>query len=121
MRYLLPLLLILTLATVAHAGHLHKEAWYQARWCAEHGGQTEVVMPDGTRCDCLTDTHAVEFDFSSKWAESIGQALLYGAHTGKRPGIVLIIENEKELGKISHIYRVIEAYGLPIDVWTMKP
>jgi hypothetical protein len=26
-------------------------------------GQVEVVLPDGTRCDCVTDTHAIEFDF----------------------------------------------------------
>lgn len=78
-------------------------------------------MPDGTRCDCLTDTHAVEFDFAKKWAESIGQALLYGAHTGKRCGIALIVEDEKELKYINRIYRVIEAYGLPVDVWVVKP
>ena len=26
-------------------------------------GQVEVMLPDGTRCDCVTDTHAIEFDF----------------------------------------------------------
>jgi len=41
----------------------HPEKWYQVKWCQEHKGQIEVVLPDGTRCDCLTDTHAVEFDF----------------------------------------------------------
>jgi len=40
----------------------HPEKWYQEKWCEEHKGQVEVVLPHGTRCDCLTDTHAIEFD-----------------------------------------------------------
>ena len=38
--------------------------------------QIEVVLADGTRCDCVTDTHAIEFVFGSGWAESIGQAYI---------------------------------------------
>ena len=41
----------------------HPEKWYQEQWCEERNGKAEVVLPDGTRCDCLTDTHAIEFDF----------------------------------------------------------
>jgi hypothetical protein len=37
--------------------------WYQQEWCDANEGQVEVVLPDGTRCDCVTDTHAIEFDF----------------------------------------------------------
>jgi len=33
----------------------HPEKWYQEQWCAAHKGQVEVALPDGTRCDCLTD------------------------------------------------------------------
>lgn len=28
-----------------------------------HHGQIEVILQDGTRSDCLTETHAIEFDF----------------------------------------------------------
>jgi hypothetical protein len=45
----------------------HPEKWYQERWCREQGGQIEVVLPDRTRCDCVTDTHAIEFDFGGTW------------------------------------------------------
>jgi hypothetical protein len=34
------------------------EKYYQEKWCAEQSGKTEVVLPDRTRCDCLTKTHA---------------------------------------------------------------
>ena len=49
----------------------HPEKWYQVKWCEAQKGQIEVVLKDGTRCDCLTDTHAIEFDFGSQWAEAI--------------------------------------------------
>ena len=41
----------------------HPEKWYQERWCREQDGQVEVVLPDKTRRDCVTDTLAIEFDF----------------------------------------------------------
>ena len=78
--------LLLAVVPPAEAKRAHLERDYQAQWCAEKGGQAEVVLPDGTRADCLTATHAIEFDFGSKWAEAIGQALFYGLQTGKRPG-----------------------------------
>ena len=30
------------------------------------GGRTEVTMFDGTRCDILINTHAIEVDFAYK-------------------------------------------------------
>ena len=59
-------------------------------------------MPDGTRCDILTDTHAIEVDFADKWAEAIGQSLKYAMQTGKKAGIVLKLKDrgdEKHLKK----------------------
>ena len=70
---ILGLLLVALLPVVAGAGHKHPEKWYQERWCAENGGEAEVVLADRTRCDCLTSTNAVELDFGPKWAEAIGQ------------------------------------------------
>ena len=39
------------------------EKWYQQKWCEAQKGRVEVVLSDGTRCDCVTETHAIEFDF----------------------------------------------------------
>lgn len=77
----------------------------------------EVRLPDGTRCDCLTDTHAVEFDFGNNWAESIGQALYYAVQTGKKPGVVLILENQKDYKYWIRLNTVIQHYGIGIDAW----
>ena len=73
--------------------HNHSEAAYQRAWCSAHGGIEEYENKDKTRVDCLTQYHAVEFDFANKWAESIGQALHYQLMTGKRAMVVLILEN----------------------------
>ena len=42
------------------------ERYYQEKFAREIGGQVEVVMKDGTRCDILTTTHAIEVDFARK-------------------------------------------------------
>ena len=103
----------------ALAKHRHLEKWYQNKWCVEHQGQAEVVLPDGTRADCLTDTHAVEFDFGQKWAEAIGQALYYGLQTGKKPGVVLIMEDEKDLKFWLRLNSTIEHFRLPVKTWKL--
>ena len=40
-------------------------------------GRVEVVLPDGARCDCVTDTHAIVFDFGNNWAEAIIMSISY--------------------------------------------
>jgi len=88
--------IVLLFATHVQAKRLHPEKWYQSQWCQDNNSQVEMVLPDKTRCDCLTSTHAIEFDFGSKWAESIGQALYYSIQTGKKAGVVLILEKQKD-------------------------
>lgn len=66
------------------------ESDYVNYYCTQWKGVIEYVLPDRTRVDCLTDTHAIEFDWCRKWAEAIGQSLYYSKMTGKTPQIVLI-------------------------------
>lgn len=95
------------------------EKHYQEQWCAEQGGQAEVVLSDMTRADCITSTHAIEFDFGKKWAEAIGQSLYYSFQTGKRAGVVLILENAKDRKYWIRINSVIQHFSLPIDTWAI--
>lgn len=110
------MLAMLFLSTTAHA---FPEKHYQDAWCAEHGGQTEVVLKDGTRADCVTATHAIEFDFGKKVAEAIGQSLWYSIQTGKRAGIVLILKKQSDRKYLARLNKTIEHLSLPIDVWEM--
>ena len=50
-------------------------------------GETEVVLPDKTRYDVVTETHAFEVEFASKWCEALGQSLWYSFQLNKKEGI----------------------------------
>ena len=97
----------------------HPEKWYQQKWCEAQKGRVEVVLSDGTRCDCLTDTHAIEFDFGSGWAEAVGQSAYYAIQTGKKAGIVLILETMEDRKYWIRLNTTIEHFSLPIDTWSI--
>ena len=78
-----------------------------------------MVLPDGTRCDCVTATRAIEFDFGGGWAEAIGQSAHYSIHTKKKAGIVLILENKKDRKYWIRLNTTIEHFNLPIDTWNV--
>lgn len=117
------LFLILTLLLFNNpciAAHTYLEKDYQTHWCKANNGQLEYRLQDKTRIDCLTDDYAIEFDFASKWAESIGQALYYALSTNKKAGVVLILENgEKDKKYLLRLQEVAKLYN--IKVWTITP
>lgn len=90
------------------------EADYVNKYC---GGVIEYVLPDNTRVDCLTETHAIEYDWDYKWAEAIGQSLHYSRLTGKKAGIVLIVSPGSNGKHVSKVAAIIDYYNLPIDYW----
>ena len=93
------------------------ERYYQEMFAREIGGQVEVVMKDGTRCDILTPTHAIEVDFAKKWAEAIGQSLNYALHTGKRPAVALIILAPSDNKYVERVRMISAKYGLGITIY----
>ncbi|WP_316347638.1 hypothetical protein [Desulfuromonas acetoxidans] len=113
------IVLLIVLPSIVSAAHLRYEREYQAQWCSAVGGETEYRLQDGTRVDCLTDDYAIEFDFASKWAESIGQSLYYGICTERLPGVVLILEKESDSRYLPRIKAVANLHG--IKVWTTGP
>jgi hypothetical protein len=105
----------------ANAARLNHEKTYQQTWCDAAHGQTEVVLPDRTRVDCLTDRFAVEVDFADKWAEGIGQALHYGQMTGKPPAILLILEHPKQHRFLTILCHIVTATEPRITVFVTGP
>jgi len=69
------ILAAMCIVAAAEGAHKRLEKSYQAEWCGACGGSTEYCLPCGARVDCLTEEYAIEFDFCSKWAEAVGQAL----------------------------------------------
>ena len=90
--HLLPIFLLISFSLFGK----QPERYYQEIFADEVNGSVEVVMSDGTRCDILTETHAIEVDFARKWAEAIGQSLNYSTLTGKIPGVLLILEKDSD-------------------------
>jgi len=121
LRYFLFVILILVIPVNSVGKTLHREKVYQQFWCGRFGGQTEVVLSDRSRVDCLTGTYAIEVDFADNWAEAIGQALFYGAETGKKPGILIIMENPQEGRFLKKLRFTIKKFNLPIRVWVIRP
>lgn len=114
-----PVLIAILLACPAfsHAS-LHPERDYQRAWCESAGGVREFVLPDRARVDCLTRTHAVEVDFAPKWAEAVGQALYYSIETGRRPGILLIMEKNGDERFLKRLMAVTDVAGITVWVTT---
>ena len=73
---------------------LRESDW--ADYIAEHvlnGAQTEVLLPDRTRIDILTKTHAWEVDYAHKQYEAIGQSLFYALSSDRNAGIMLLFDH----------------------------
>lgn len=100
-------LFAMLLCTSLYGQRIHPESYYQDEFAKIIGGETELVLPDRTRVDILTDKYAIEVDFANKWAEGIGQSLYYALSTGKRPGVLLITEkwsrDEKYLSRLMQV------------------
>jgi hypothetical protein len=116
MRAAIIAIAISMLASIAHAEQ--PESYYQHLLC-DGVGKMEYRLPDGTRVDCLTETHAWEVDFQHKWAEAFGQALHYARMTGREPAVLLVGDNaDKYAGRIIALTK---AHGIRILVVTVKP
>lgn len=86
------ILLSLLLATAAPAQEMERDR--QEQLCA--GMQIGRYLPNGTYVDCVTDDYAIEVDFTNKWAEAIGQSLMYAAELERLPGIILVCRQDMD-------------------------
>ena len=112
------LIALLAILTIQSAHAIENEDYYNRQFCIQESGQAEYSLPDRSRIDCLTDTHAFEAEWADglKVYESIGQSLYYAAETGKMPGILLLIRKKNSDKHIRKVRRVIENWKLPIKL-----
>jgi len=106
--------------SVPSAPRLYSESFYQELYAKKLGGRTEVAMSDGTRCDILTDTHAIEVDFADKWAEAIGQSLNYAMQTGKKAGIVLVLKDKGDEKHLDRLKKMARHYSMDIEIFPYR-
>jgi len=111
-------LLIITLLLLTTTSHA-LERDYQTTWCNANQGQPHRLA-NGTQVDCLTATHAIEVEYAPKFYEGIGQSLFYAMHTGKRAGILLIVDLPKDQRYLNRLNETIKHHRLPIDVFIIN-
>lgn len=113
------------------------EAELTARFCAGMS-KIEYSLPDDTRVDCLSTTHAIEVEFTENWAEAVGQSLHYALWTSEiaanpdffqpwaddidaplQAGVIFICHRQRDTctDHTVRFFRIIEEFGLPITVW----
>jgi hypothetical protein len=113
---LLITLILFSISVFSQEKIRQRESYYQAAFAFVVDGESEVVLKDKTRADIITATHAIEVDFAEKWAESIGQALHYEEMTGKKAGVLLVVEEFKDTRYLDRLMPIAIKHG--IDVWT---
>lgn len=89
----------------------------QIQTCACEGMEQELRTAAGTYVDCVSETHAIEIEATSGWAEAIGQSLHYAAETGLKAKVLFFCE-ESESACYRDMLRfesTVEAWGLPIE------
>lgn len=93
------------------------------RLAPKYAAQVEVVMPDGSRCDLLTETEAIEVDWAhSKWKEAPAQAVLYAIWTGKKPAVLLLVKDaERDKADLLRCKLVCERLGIRMYVEASSP
>ena len=106
--------------TQNNSGNPKSESYYKTSICKKLNGVYRYALKDRGRVDCLTDKYAVGIDSSNKWADLVGQALYYSMNTGKKAGIVLIMNRKNSQKHLESLKNVLEHYRLAIKVWTLK-
>lgn len=87
--------IVLTFFLPCAAALAAKESDFQPLLCK--GMLQNRHLKNGTEVDCITDTHAIELEFTRHWAEAIGQSLQYASALERLPGIILVCVERKEL------------------------
>lgn len=104
--------------------HVIKENEWRDRVAAalKRNGYNDVVtekpVQDG-RCDLYFSNHAVEIDWSYKWAEGIGQALLYANRLRCRAVVLLLLEGGAADKHLENARTVAQSNIPALMVWSL--
>jgi hypothetical protein len=111
MKKLSIILIIVILSGLLFAGK-RTEKDYQKEFAKQVKGKMEVKTSDNTRCDVVTDTHAIEMDWADKWYQGVGQSLYYALMLKKKPGVVLIVKTESDKKYLHRLKMVADKYNI---------
>ena len=103
-------------ADVPSAGAAESE-WIE--YLAEiKGGEAEYRLPDGTRCDIVTNSHAYEVEWANPGNQyaAFGQATYYALWTGKKPAVILLVRGSKDAVTVIRTKMLCLAGGVECEV-----
>lgn len=90
---------------------------YRQAWCQQQKGHPGFRLIEGNECDCLTATHAVAIDYADRWAEVMGRSLDFARQTGRKPGVVLVMERAEDRKYQINLRATIDAFKLGVNFW----
>ena len=74
-----------------------RETTWSKYLAIEMKGQSEVTLPDRSRCDILTETTAWEVEWVDKWEESIAQSINYQIESKRQfAGVIILLRGDYE-------------------------
>lgn len=93
------------------------ELWWCGHLAPKYQAEVEVRLDDGTRCDLLTESEAIEVDWARKYAEAIGQSWYYALKLDREPAIILLVKDpEKDQKYVDRCRLVCDHLGMHLYV-----
>lgn len=111
------LLLMLLLSSTCFAGEREEVE----RLAPGYNAITEFRLWDASRVDMINDEYAIEVDWAYKWAEGVGQCLYYAEMTGRKPALLLLIKDDKQVKYIFRAHMVCAKHGIKLYLEKTKP
>ena len=112
---------VVILLLVVAPARAETEAEACQRLAAKYDAEVEVVLPDESRVDLLSETTAWEADWAEKWPEAVGQSVLYAIWTDREPGIILLVRDRRaEKHYLLRCRLVCERLGITMRAETIK-
>lgn len=103
------LFIIMLFSSTAYSA---SDDWYIQTYCT---GEKYKKMPDLTICDCVDDVYA--YEYSRDWQTAAGKALHMANQSGKRAGIVMMIDTSDNFRNAEMVRTDIQQMKFPIDLW----
>lgn len=94
---------------------------YKKKYCPINlKGELDHVVDGSVTIDCLSDTHAYQFDFAKKWAEAIDLSNRISKVVGRKPGVVLIAKTQSEMSFVRRLDKAFAKNNSDISVNIIK-
>lgn len=93
-----------------------KESDYTKMVKNHFNGISHCKLDCGLIPDVITAKYAIEVDYTHKWAESIGQSLLYAKVTNRKPLIVFIYDKLRDYKQLDLVLSLLRQLAIRVYV-----